>query len=57
MTVIARLPSQRTPEGATKLANFDTRISLETEASLRLVDKSIANAALHGKDPRIGRKS
>jgi hypothetical protein len=44
MTVLATIPKARTPDGAVRVENFDTRLSAETEEALRAIDTNIARS-------------
>jgi hypothetical protein len=54
MTVVATMPRTRTPYGAARVENFDTRLSAETEEALRAIDINMALAARRMATTKVG---
>lgn len=54
MTVMTTIPKARTPDGAVRVENFDTRLSAETEEALRAIDTNIAFSLRRMPTTRLG---
>lgn len=57
MTMLATIPKARTPDGAARVENFDTRLSAATEEALRAVDANIALSLSRMWVTRVGHES
>jgi hypothetical protein len=55
--MLATIPKARTPDGAARVENFDTRLSAATEEALRAVDANIALSLSRMWVTRVGHES